>query len=220
MSPWERRVLLVEDDPFAVSLMTAVLAERGFKVTSCDNVAAAREEARVFDPDVAILDIHLGGEATGLQIGYILEKAHPEIALMYLTRYPAAVLGDKRHREHVRGRVVLDKDEVAEPEILLEAIEASLRGRDSDTPEVDDGGIAKLTATQLSVLGHMAEGMTNTAIAERRGTSERAVEKLIEAIYFTLGLDTRGERNARVLAALRYSEVMGLRRIPPAEPAL
>jgi len=33
---------------------------------------------------------------------------------MYLTRYPAAVLGDRRHREHVRGRVVLDKDEVAD----------------------------------------------------------------------------------------------------------
>jgi len=129
MSPWERRALLVEDDPFAVTLLISVLAEHGFQVHSCDSAAAAREEARVFDPDVAILDIHLGGEATGLQIGYILEKAHPEIALMYLTRYPAAVLGDKRHREHVRGRVVLDKDEVADPGILIEAIESALQDR-------------------------------------------------------------------------------------------
>lgn len=217
MSPWERRVLLVEDDPFAVTLLTTILTDHSFAVRSCKDIATAREEARTFDPDVAILDIHLGGEATGLQVGYLLERAHPEIALMYLTRYPAAVLGDKRHREHVRGRVVLDKDEVAEPSVLLEAIEASLRGRNAQPADFADGGIARLTATQLSVLGLMAEGLTNTAIAERRGTSARAVEKLIESIYSTLGLEVRGERNARVLAALRYSEVMGLRRIPPAE---
>ena len=217
MSPWERRVLLVEDDPFAVTLLTSVLTERGFKVKSCDNAAAAREEARAFDPDVAILDIHLRGEPMGIQIGYLLEKTHPQIALMYLTRYPAAIVGDKSHREHVRGRVVLDKDEIAEPGILIDAVESALRGRKAAAPKVDDGGIVKLTAIQLSVLGLMAEGLTNTAIANRRGTSERAVEKLIEAIYITLGIEARGERNARVLAALKYSEVMGLRRLPSDE---
>jgi DNA-binding NarL/FixJ family response regulator len=209
MSPWTRRILLVEDDPFASTLLASVLVEHGFEVSTCADPGAARQEARDFDPDVAILDIHLGGEATGLQVGYALERAHPEIALMYLTRYPAAVLGDRRHREHVRGRVVLDKDEVADSDVLIEAIETALAGRGTEAPELDDSGLGALTPTQLSVLGLVAEGLTNTTIAQRRGTSERAVEKLIEAIYLALGIDSRGERNARVVAALRYAEVMG-----------
>lgn len=217
MSPWVRRVLLVEDDPFATTLMTSVLIQHGFEVHSCSDVSTARDEARIFDPDIAILDIHLGGESTGLQLGYVLERAHPEIALMYLTRFPAAALGDRRHRDHVRGRVVLDKDEVADPSVLVRAIETALSGRGADPSVIDDGGLARLTPAQLSVLELMAEGMTNTAIAQRRGTSERAVEKLIEAIYVTLGLEVGGDRNARVLAALMYSQVMGVSRVPGTE---
>jgi len=215
MSPWTRRILLVEDDPFASTLLATVLADHGFEVSTCADPGTARREARDFDPDVAILDIHLGGEATGLQIGYALERAHPEIALMYLTRYPAAVLGDRRHREHVRGRVVLDKDEVSDPRILLDAIEAALAGGVTETSELDHDGLAALTPAQLSVLGLVAEGLTNTVIAQRRGTTERAVEKLIEAIYVALGIEAGSGHNARVLAALRYTQAMGHQGVTP-----
>jgi DNA-binding NarL/FixJ family response regulator len=209
MSPWVRRILLVEDDPFAVTLLTSVLKEHGFEVSACSDPGQARAEAKAFDPDVAILDIHLGGEATGLQLGHIIETAHPEVAIMYLTRYPSAVLGDRRYRKHAQGKVVLDKDDVTNAETLIEAIETALRGHEGELPAPVDGGVSSLTPSQMSVLAMMAEGLTNTSIAQRRGTSERAVEKLIEAIYSTLGIEVRGERNARVLAALRYTEVMG-----------
>jgi DNA-binding NarL/FixJ family response regulator len=209
MSPWVRRILLVEDDPFAVTLLSSVLREHGFEVSACSDPGQARAEAKNFDPDVAILDIHLGGESTGLQLGHIIEQAHPEVAIMYLTRYPAAVLGDRRYRKHAQGKVVLDKDDVTDPQTLLQAIESALRGHDGDLPEPEESGVSNLTTTQLSVLAMMAEGLTNTSIAQRRGTSERAVEKLIEVIYSTLGIEARGEHNARVLAALKYTEVMG-----------
>lgn len=209
MSPWVRRVLIVEDDPFAITLLSSVLKEHGFEVSACSDPGQARAEAKAFDPDVVILDIHLGGEATGLQLGHVIETAHPEVAIMYLTRYPSAVLGDRRYRKHAQGKVVLDKDDVVDPGTLLEAIETALRGHEGELPEPDDGGVSSLTHSQLSVLAMMAEGLTNTSIAQRRGTSERAVEKLIEAIYSTLGIEVRGERNARVVAALRYAEVMG-----------
>lgn len=217
-SAWVRRVLLVEDDPFAAGLLSSVLADHGFEVATCANAAQAREEAKAFDPDLAILDVHLETEVTGLQLGHILEKAHPQIAIMYLTRYPAAVVQDRRSREHVRGRVVLDKDDITNPALLLDGIEAALRGREAEALELQDGGIARLTSAQLSALAMMAEGLTNAAIAQRRGTTERAVEKLIEAIYATLGLPVGGERNARVLAVLQYSELLGVRR-PNSEQA-
>jgi DNA-binding NarL/FixJ family response regulator len=211
MSTWVRRVLLVEDDPFSATLVASVLREHGFEVHACSDVAQARDEANLFDPDIAILDVHLGGEATGIQLGYVLERAHPEIALMYLTRYPDAITGNRRHREHLQGRVILDKDHVDDSQTLIGAIETAMGGHQARPPSVSDEQMAQLTDKQLSVLGLIAEGLTNSAIAERRGTSERAVEKLIEAIYMTLGIQVRGDHNARVLAALRYAEVRGSR---------
>jgi len=211
MSPWVRRALLVEDDPFTTTLLCSVLQEHGFEILACADPGQVRAEVKSFDPDIAILDVHLGGEATGLQLGHIIEQAHPDVAIMYLTRYPAAVLGDRRQQSHARAKVILDKGDVTDTDTLLTAIETALRGHEGSLPEADDGGVGSLTPAQLDVLALMAQGLTNTSIAQRRGTSERAVEKLIESIYMNLQIEVRGEHNARVLAALRYTEVMGRR---------
>jgi DNA-binding NarL/FixJ family response regulator len=211
MTTWRRRILVVDDDPLVRSLLANVLTGHGFLVETCPDASEARELARQFDPDLAILDVNLGSGPTGVQLGYVLERVHPEIALLYLTRYPTALLAESGMSEHLQDQVILAKDDVSDASVVLGAIEDALRGgpRKGTVPSTADQAFRKLTRTQFEVLRLLAQGLTNSAIAEARQTSERAVEKQVKAIYTTLGFESSHEQNARVLAARRFTEVMG-----------
>jgi len=206
-----RRILIVDDDPLVASLVESLLSDRGFVTSSCGDATTARQRVAEFDPDLVILDVNLGKGPTGLQLGYVLARLHPDLALMYLTRYPTAVIADRGMAEHARHHTVLSKDDVHDVDVLLAGVEDALRGRHT-TEALDvapDEQMSTLTRTQWQVLGLVADGLTNSAIAERRNTSERAVEKQLRQIYEILGLQSGREVNARVLAALRYRNSMG-----------
>ena len=217
MGDFTRRVMVVDDDALTRSLVESLLAGSGFDVIVYPDALAARRNLEDDDPDLVILDVNLGDGPTGLQLGYIIERTRPDVALMYLTRYPTALLSAKDSTDHLRDKIVLKKDDVTETGVLLEAIESALRGRQPDARPDGDEQVGRLTVTQREILQMMAGGMTNAAIARKRSTSERAVEKQVKSIYETLGLEPNQQTNARVLAALRYSEVMG--EAPTGEPA-
>lgn len=211
MTDHARRVLIVDDDPLVATLVESLLSGRGFVTASCGDATTARQRVAEFDPDLVILDVNLGGGPTGLQLGYVLARLHPELALMYLTRYPTAVIADRAMAEHARRHAVLSKDDIHDVEVLIAGVEDALRGRRGGA-ELDiarDEQMSTLTRTQWEVLGLVSDGLTNSAIAERRNTSERAVEKQLRQIYEILGLQSGREVNARVLAALRYRNSMG-----------
>jgi DNA-binding NarL/FixJ family response regulator len=209
VSEWERRVLLVEDVTLMGSLIESFLTDEGYQVRRCTNAADARAVADEFDPDLAILDVNLGEGISGAQLGYILEQSHPGMAIMYLTQFPAALLSESGSAAHVRNKVVLNKEDVRTPQDLLHAIESALRGYHTTNPNLGDPRMQRLTTRQWEVLRMMAAGMTNTAIARRRGTSERAVEKQLKAIYQALEITVDELNNARVLATRLYLEATG-----------
>ncbi len=216
MTSWRRRVLVVDDDPMVTSLVSALLTNEGFAVESCGDAPTARDKVGDFDPDLAILDVNLGNGPTGLQLGYVLSRLHPEIALLYLTRYPTALLTDPAMAEHVRQQAVLAKDDMRDPAVLLTAIEQAFRGKDAEAEPAlaVDQDVRQLNATQLDILSLVAEGLTNAAIAEQREISERAVEKQLKRIYDNLGLATNRDQNARVLAAMKYAQALGWAGLP------
>lgn len=216
MTAWSRRVLVVDDDPMVTSLVSALLTNEGFAVKACADAAQARQLVETFDPDLAILDVNLGAGPTGLQLGYVLSRLHPEIALLYLTRYPTALLTDPAMANHVRSQAILAKDDMREPSVLLGAIEEAFRGKkESIHPALSvDAGVRQLSTSQLEVLALVAEGLTNGAIAEQRETSERAVEKQLKRIYDVLGLVANRDQNARVLAAMKYAQALGWSGLP------
>lgn len=211
MTDLARRVLIVDDDPLVATLVESLLSARGFATSSCGDATTARQRVAEFDPDLVILDVNLGGGPTGLQLGYVLARLHPELALMYLTRYPTAVIADRAMAEHARHHAVLSKDDVHDADVLIAGVEDALRGRrrGAELDVARDEQMSSLTRTQWEVLGLVADGLTNSAIAERRNTSERAVEKQLRQIYEILALQSGREVNARVLAALRYRNSMG-----------
>ena len=209
MSQATRRVMLVEDEAFTRSLIEALLTGADFEVATCADAGAARRRLEEFEPDLVILDVNLGGGPTGLQLGFVLEHTRPDVPLMYLTRYPTALLSARDGAEHLADKVIVHKDEITDAGMLIEAVEATMRGQHPKTPVVGDEQVRGLTATQLEILKLMSSGMTNAAIARQRSTTERAVEKQVKSIYQALELEPNQHTNARVLAALRYADAMG-----------
>jgi DNA-binding NarL/FixJ family response regulator len=67
-----------------------------------------------------------------------------------------------------------------------------------------DDPLSELTPREREVLELMAEGRSNTGIAERMVVTERAVEKHVTSIFQKLGLPQASEDHRRVLAVLTY----------------
>ena len=205
---------MVEDDPFTATLVESVLRRENYEVHVCADASTARASAAEMDPDLALLDVNLGQGPSGVQLGYILEQAHPGMVITYLTRYPTALVKDGENAAHLRGKTILSKDDITDADVLIASIDAALQGTIQAPELAADDQVRLLTPTQMEILRLLSSGMTNSAIARHRSTSERAVEKQVKAIYTTLGLEADQKTNARVLAALRYTETMG--EVPPA----
>jgi DNA-binding NarL/FixJ family response regulator len=218
-----RQVLLVEDEPLLASLMGQVLTDSGLLVRVCTSETEARSVLRGFDPDAALIDVHLGSSPSGLYLAHSLSRTHPHVGILLLSRYEDLSAAGLDGWELPDGSAFLRKDQVSDREVLLAAIDGVLRGRPvlagsgsgSGSEEADgagsaEGSLADLTRPQLAVLRLAALGLTNTAIAARRETSERSVERLLRSVYETLAIPIASDVNPRVEAVRRYIAAAGM----------
>lgn len=95
---------------------------------------------------------------------------------------------------------------------LMEAIEGALRDHGDDYRDdlTADSRLSALTPNQRAVLRMVAQGLTNSAIADSRGTTVSAVEQSLSSIFRTLELEHRGDLNPRLQAARMYIAAAGL----------
>lgn len=208
-----RRVVVVEDQPLTRSLLAEVLQGHGFDVATAEDALGGRKAVDDFDPDVALIDVGLGVGPTGLDLARALRSERPDIAILILTQHTdprAAGLALPDGCGYIR------KDNIADPGILLAALDAVLGDRPQDYRHDLDPTrpLAQLTTSQMDVLRLAALGYTNAAIARERGTSEGGVELAFTAIFKALGIPRDGDINPRVEAVRRYVEAAGL----PARP--
>lgn len=209
MESWVRRLLVVDDEPLVTTLIAETLSGRGFEVRTAAGVGTARELIDAFDPDAAVLDIHLGAGPSGLHFGQALHRSHPHIGLVFLTKYHDSSAGGMDAWDVPAESAFLAKDQISDAGSLIEAIEMVLRNE----PARDDrtaGPLSVLTSTQREILRLVAMGLTNAAIAQRRSTMERTVEKRLQAIYLALGIPVTGEKNPRMEAARLYIQAAGI----------
>jgi len=206
MTTWQRRLLVVEDESLVASLLCEVLGSAGFEAQSCPNASAARTMVDAFDPDGALIDINLGPGPNGLQLGHLLHRTHPHIGLVFLTRYHDPRVASADGLTVPEGSAFLAKERMNDTARLTAAIESVLGA--SAPPMRDDaqpgGSLSVLTATQLEILRLVALGLTNRAIAQRRGTNERTVEQRLQSTYHALGIVIDPNINPRVEAIRRY----------------
>lgn len=197
-------MITVEDEPLVASLLSEFLVSAGFEVRACASAAEVADCVEDFDPDAALIDIHLGRGPSGLQVGQLLHRTAPHIGLVFLTKYadPRITTGTSVPP----GSAFLDKGAITDASVLIEAVESVLH--DGPPPLRHDsamrGSLAHLTATQLEILRLAALGWTNAAIARTRATNERAVEKRLQAVFTALGVPSSPDINPRVEAIRRY----------------
>ncbi len=211
---WRRRLLLVEDELLLASLMLEVLRAAGFEVEHAKDAVEARALLDDLDPDAALVDVHLGSGPSGLHLGHVIARTHPHVGVLLLSRFADLSAAGLDGFELPPGSAFIPKDRIVDTDVLISSIDAVLAGRPTPAAaDTDPGVLEMLTRSQLSVLRHAAAGLSNAAIADRRGTSERSVEQHLQAVYVTLGIELQADLNPRVEAVRRYVEVAGL---PPA----
>jgi DNA-binding NarL/FixJ family response regulator len=208
---WQRRLLLVEDEPLLASLMVEVLRVGRFEVVHASSAVEARGLIEDFDPDAALVDVHLGPGPSGLHLAHVIARTHPHVGVLLLSRFADLSAAGLDGFVLPEGSMFIPKDRIVDTDVLLSAIDSVLAGRPEPLAgEVGLGPLHALSRAQLSVLRLAASGLNNAAIAERRGTSERSVEQHLQAAYAALGIELGGELNPRVEAARRYIEVAGI----------
>jgi len=208
-----RQVLLVEDEPLLASLMGQVLTDSGLVVRVCTSDTEALRVLREFDPDAALIDVHLGSNPSGLYLAHALSRSHPHVGILLLSRYEDLSAAGLDAWELPAGSAFLRKDQVSDRKVLLDALDGVLRGQPAATPTSDGAEasrLAALTRSQLAVLRLAALGLTNAAIAERRGAGERSVERRLQSVYETLGIPGDGSVNPRVEAVRCYILAAGM----------
>jgi len=211
MRNFERKVLVVEDEPLLRALIMTSLENDHFVVQGASNAAEARAIADDFDPDAALLDIELGSGPSGIDLGIVLRKKHPEIALVFLTHIPEPRVVGIDNKSIPRNAAYLVKDRVAQPGMVREAIDAALRDRVGREFRDDKKThpLSEISRSQLEVLKLVALGRSNNEIAEARGTTVRAVENLVKRALEATGVAS-ADGNSRVLVAREFIKVAGL----------
>lgn len=207
-----RKILLVEDEDLLASLLSETLVTHGFAVQTASTVVAAREAVRDFDPDAVLLDISLGEGPTGVDLAYALNKQHPEIAIIFLTKHPTPKAAGLTKADLPTNCGFLRKDLVRDAGYLLACIDAVMTDR-SDSVRHDREAtalIAGLDAKHLEVLRLISIGYTNEQIGKLKGASQTTVERWCAEVFRALGIDTKGIVNPRVEAARRYIAVAGI----------
>jgi DNA-binding NarL/FixJ family response regulator len=212
------RVVIAEDSVLLREGLSRLLAEAGFDVVAAvgDGEAALRvvDEHR---PDVAVLDVRMPPTHTdeGLRAALVIRRQWPDVAVLVLSQYVEEHYATELLSGETRGVGYLLKDRVADVVEFVEALRRVAGGGTVLDPELVAQLLArnrkahpldKLTTREREVLGLMAEGRSNAAIAEALVVGDGAVEKHVSSIFTKLGLLPADSDHRRVLAVLRYLE--------------
>ena len=211
------RVVLAEDSFLAREGVTHVLesiddVELVAACADLDELRATVDEAR---PDVVLTDIRMPPTNTdeGIRFAGELRHSQPEVGVVVLSQHAEPAYALSLFEDGSSQRAYLLKERVKDRDELERALREVADGRSLVDPRIvdrlvsarlDDPGIEKLTPGEREILALIAEGRSNTSIAESLGVSRRAVERHINGIFVKLDLPQDGDVNRRVKATLRY----------------
>jgi len=166
-------------------------------------------------PDISIVDVRMPPthRDEGLRAAIEARRQLPGTAILIFSQYVEERYASELLETGAEGVGYLLKDRVADVrDFLISVRQVAERGTVLD-PEVisqilarhrKDNRLTELTARERDVLSLMAEGRSNSAIADHLSISDGTVEKHISNIFSKLGLDESSSQHRRVLAVLTY----------------
>lgn len=202
-----RTIIVVEDDPMTRGMLAENLEQAGFIVFTAETAATARQLCEDRDPDGVVLDIDLGFGPTGFDLADSLRIDRPHLGILFLTNLPDPRFVGRQSNSMLPGVGYLRKENLVQRGLLVEALDAVLRGRVGAEHRNDkdlDRPLRMLSGSQVSVLRMVALGLSNQQISDARGTSPRAVQGIISRALLAIGLPEAGEGAGRVVAARQY----------------
>ncbi|BEL10193.1 response regulator transcription factor [Actinoplanes sichuanensis] len=210
------RVVIADDAVLLREGLIRLVEENGHTVVSAvGDGPSLVQSIKDHRPDVSIVDVRMPPSHTdeGLRAAVEARAAVPGSPILVLSQYVEVSYADDLLADR-RGAIgYLLKDRVSLVAEFLDNLRRVAEGGTVLDPEVvaqllvrrrRDDPMRSLTPREREVLGLMAEGMSNTAIARKMVVTDGAVEKHVRNIFTKLGLHQDEEQHRRVLAVLAY----------------
>jgi DNA-binding NarL/FixJ family response regulator len=210
------RVVVAEDLFLLRDGLARLLSAHDFEIAaavdSAPGLLCALLEHR---PDIAVVDVRLPPAFAddGLQAALAARREVPGLPVLLLSQYVEQLYARELLADQAGAVGYLLKDRVFSDDQFVDAIRTVAAGGTVMDPEVvtkllgrhsRDEPIGRLSGREREVLELMAEGRSNTAIAQRLFITEKAVSKHTTSIFTKLGLAADQDDNRRVLAVLAY----------------
>jgi DNA-binding NarL/FixJ family response regulator len=212
------RIVIAEDSVLLRAGLTGLLADAGEEVVAtvdnADDLLTVVERHR---PDMAVVDVRMPPTFTddGLRAALQIRARWPDVGILVLSQYVEETYASELLANDTTGLGYLLKDRIADVADFLAAVRRVGEGGTALDAEVVAQLIARtrrrdpldrLSPREREVLGLMAEGRSNTAIARELVVSDGAVEKHVSNIFTKLDLPPTQHDHRRVLAVLRWLE--------------
>ena len=210
------RVVVADDVLIARQGIVGLLKEAGIDVVGeAEDAEGLMRRVRVARPDIAIVDIRMPPTHTdeGLVAARSIRKEHPGVGVLVLSQYVEPSYAIRLLEDHPEGVGYLLKERVFDFATVVDALRRILDGETVVDPTIvarlvarrrPKDPLSQLTDREQEVLGLLAEGMSNRAVASRLFITDRTVEAHVTQIFQKLGLTDSPNQHRRVLAVLTY----------------
>jgi len=210
------RVVVAEDVMLTRVGIVRLLTEAGYDVVGeAEDLAGLMRCVMSTRPDVVVVDIRMPPSHTdeGIVAAQRVRAEHDDIGVLVLSQYVEPAYAMRVIEDHPERVGYLLKDRVFDVAILVDALRRIADGECVIDPMIvarlvgrrrRTDPLAVLTGREREVLGLLAEGLSNVAIASRLFVTERTVEAHSKQIFQKLGILGDPASNRRVLAVLAY----------------
>ena len=212
------RAVIAEDAVLLREGLTRLLRESGVDVVDAvDNPEALLRAVERHRPDVCVVDVRMPPTFSdeGVRAALVIRRQWPQVNLLMLSQYVEERYAVDLLAGDSRGIGYLLKDRVADVGDFLDTLRRVASGGAALDPEVVSQLLVRsgrpdpldgLSPRESEVMALMAEGRTNSSIAEALVVTEGAVEKHVTNIFNKLDMPPADQAHRRVLAVLRYLE--------------
>jgi DNA-binding NarL/FixJ family response regulator len=212
------RIVIAEDSVLLRDGLTRMLSDHGHDIVgSVEDAVGLVHLVEAEDPDLVVLDVRMPPTHTdeGIRAALELRSRWPDLAVLVLSQYVEENYASELLSGDLGGVAYVLKDRVTDVGEFVDTVNRIAAGGTAIDPEVvsqllartrRQEPLAELTPREREVLGLMAEGRTNAAIAAQLVVTERAVEKHVKSIFQKLMLPPADTDHRRVLAVLRFLE--------------